>query len=149
VLVLNAGMLGSLGAISAIDPKELARVLTLNVSAQAALLSAFDLMLRRSERGVVIGVTSTVGREARAYWGVYGASKAAFENLLLSYGDEVNGLGVRVALVNPGATRTAMRAHAYPGEDPATVKDPAVVGARIAALASEPFASGWFERVQA
>lgn len=150
VLVLNAAMLGSLGAVAAIEPKELAQVLTLNVSAQAALLAAFDPMLRRSEAGRVIGVTSGVARRPRAYWGVYGASKAAFETLLLSYGDEVEGISrVRVAIVDPGATRTAMRAHAFPGEDPSTVKDPAIVGRRIAALAAEDIAAGHFERVEA
>lgn len=82
MLVLNAGMLGSLAAVPAIDAKEFARVLTLNVSAQAAMIAAFDPMLRRSGGARVIGVTSSVGRKPRAYWGAYGASKAAFETLI-------------------------------------------------------------------
>jgi NAD(P)-dependent dehydrogenase (short-subunit alcohol dehydrogenase family)/adenine/guanine phosphoribosyltransferase-like PRPP-binding protein len=90
VLVLNAATLGSLSAVPAIDFKEFAKVLTLNVTAQAAILAAFDPRCsRRRQQARVIGVTSSVGRMPRAYWGSYGASKAAFENLLLSYGEEV------------------------------------------------------------
>lgn len=148
VLVLNAGMLGSLAAVPAIDAKEFARVLTLNVSAQAAMIAAFDPMLRRSSGARVIGVTSSVGRKPRAYWGAYGASKAAFETLLGAYGDETSEISaIRTAIVDPGATRTQMRAKAYPGEDPASVKAPEVVAERITALAIEGFSPGHFERV--
>ena len=148
LMVLNAATLGSLAAVPAIDPKELAAVLTLNVSAQAALLTAFDPLLRRAGAGKVIGLTSSVGRAPRAYWGAYGASKAAFETLLGAYGDELAEISrVRVAIVDPGATRTKMRERAYPGEDPASVKPPETVATRIAALAVEGFAAGHFERV--
>lgn len=148
ILVLNAAQLGSLSPVSAFDPKELAKTLTLNVSAQAALIGSFDAMLRRSHHARVIGVTSSVARNARAYWGMYGASKAAFENLLLSYAEEVKALSkTRVAIVDPGATRTKMRARAYPGEDPASVKAPDVVAERILALLGEDFETGTFVRV--
>ncbi|KQM65011.1 oxidoreductase [Sphingomonas sp. Leaf17] len=148
ILVLNAGMLGSLSAVPAIDPREMAKVLTLNVSAQAAMIAAFDPMLRKSAGARVIGVTSSVGRKPRAYWGLYGASKAAFETLLLAYGDEMAEIGqIRTAILDPGATRTAMRARAYPGEDPASVKEPQVVADRIVALAIDGFEAGHFERV--
>lgn len=150
VLVLNAGMLGTLAAVPAIDPKEFARVLTLNVSAQAAMLAAFDAMLRRAAAGRVIGITSSVAQKPRAYWGAYGASKAAFETLLGAYGDEVEQLSpARVAILDPGATRTQMRARAYPGEDPASVKPPEEVADRIVALAVEGFPVGHRERVDA
>ena len=148
LMVLNAATLGSLAAVPAIDPKELAAVLTLNVSAQAALLTAFDPLLRRAGAGKVIGLTSSVGRAPRAYWGAYGASKAAFETLLGAYGDEMAEIsGIRTAIVDPGATRTKMRARAYPGEDPNSVKDPQVVADRIVALAIDGFEPGHFERV--
>lgn len=148
ILVLNAATLGSLSAVPAIDPAEMARVLTLNVSAQAALITAFDPLLRGAAAGKVIGLTSSVGRTPRAYWGLYGASKAAFETLLAAYGDEMAAISkVRTAIVDPGATRTTMRARAYPGEDPASVKAPAVVGERIAALAVAGFEDGHCERV--
>ncbi|GGB31204.1 oxidoreductase [Sphingomonas metalli] len=148
VLVLNAAMLGSLAAVPAIDPKEFARVLTLNVSAQAAMLAAFDAMLRRAAAGKVIGVTSSVGREPRAYWGAYGASKAAFETLLGAYGDEVEAISkTRVAVLDPGATRTTMRARAYPGEDPASVKPPETVAEAILRLSVDGFPVNHRERV--
>ncbi|MFS0770919.1 SDR family NAD(P)-dependent oxidoreductase [Sphingomonas sp. 1P08PE] len=148
VMVLNAATLGSLAAVPSIDAKEFARVLTLNVSAQAAMLTAFDPMLRRAAAGKVIGLTSSVAQRPRAYWGAYGASKAAFETLLGAYGDEVEALGkVRVAIVDPGATRTAMRARAYPGEDPASVKEPQVVADRIVRLAIDGYGVGHRERV--
>ena len=149
VMVLNAAMLGSLAPVPAIDAKELAAVLTLNISAQVALIQAFDPLLRRADAGKVIALTSSVGRTPRAYWGAYGASKAALETLIAAYGDEVEAISrVRTAFIDPGATRTKMRARAYPGEDPASVKDPRVVAERIAALSVEGFETNHFERIE-
>ncbi|SFP33614.1 SDR family NAD(P)-dependent oxidoreductase [Sphingomonas rubra] len=148
LLVLNAATLGSLAAVPSIDPKEFASVLTLNVSAQAALLAAFDPMLRRAAAGKVIGLTSSVARTPRAYWGAYGASKAAFETLLGAYGDEVEQIArVRTTILDPGATRTKMRERAYPGEDPQSVKPPEDVADRILALAIDGFPPQHRERV--
>ena len=148
ILVLNAAALGTLSQVSAFDPKEVAKVLALNVSAQAALIGAFDGLLRKSDGARVIGLTSKVGRQPRAYWGLYGATKAAFENLLLSYADEVRNLTkVRVALLDPGATRTKMRARAYPGEAPESVKPPEVVAERVVAMLAQDFETGAFEAV--
>ena len=132
VLVLNAGMLGSLTPVQDIDPKEYARVLTLNVGANQALIAAFDPLLRKAERAGVVGITSTVGHEPRAFWGAYGSSKAALENLLGAYADETEHMGkLRVHIINPGPTRTRMRELAYPGEDPESVKPPEVVAKAI------------------
>lgn len=148
ILVLNAATLGSLSAVPAIDAKEFAKVLTLNVSAQQALIAAFDPLLRKSGRARVVAITSKVGRQPRAFWGAYGASKAAFETLVQSYGEEVEGISnVRVAILDPGATRTAMRERAYPGEDPASVKPPETVANRIADLIASDNVSGHVERV--
>jgi len=148
VMVLNAAMLGTLGPVPHIDPKEFAKVVTLNLTAQAAMIAAFDGMLRASAGARVIGLTSSVAATPRAYWGAYGASKAAFEVLLGSYAEEMRNIGrVRVAIVDPGSTRTAMRARAYPGEDPAALKTPDIVAARIAALAASDFETGHRERV--
>ena len=132
VLVLDAGMLGSLTPVQDIDPKEYARVLTLNVGANQALIAAFDPLLKKAERADVVGITSSVGHEPRAFWGAYGSSKAALENLLGAYADETEHRGnIRVHIVNPGPTRTRMRELAYPGEDPETVKRPEVVARAI------------------
>jgi NAD(P)-dependent dehydrogenase (short-subunit alcohol dehydrogenase family) len=132
VLVLNAAMLGSLTPVEHIDAKEYARILTLNVVANQALIAAFDPMLRRSDRADVVAVTSSVASEPRAFWGAYGSSKAALENLILSYGDETAYSGkVRVHVLDPGATRTRMRQLAFPGEEPESLKPPEVVAGFI------------------
>lgn len=142
VLVINAAVLPTLTPVWQIDAREFNQALTLNVLATQALLAGFDGMLRKSRDARVIGVTSSVGATPRAYWGAYGASKAAFDTLLNCYGQEVrNTASIRVAVVDPGATRTKMRARAYPGEDPSTVKAPEVVAERIVALLGEQFAS--------
>jgi short-subunit dehydrogenase len=143
VLLLNAATLGSLGPVPAIDGKELNRVLTLNVLANQALIAAFDPLLRNSAAGRVLAVTSSVGRDPRAFWGAYGASKAALETLVLAYADEVRNLApIKVAIVDPGSTATAMRARAFPGEDPATLKPPAAVAEAIVALLARDFETG-------
>lgn len=148
ILVISAAYLPSLTPVTQIDPKQFAQAVTTNILATQALLSAFDPMLKRAEAGRVIGLTSSVGERPRAFWSAYGSTKAAFDNLLEAYAQEVEKLGnVRVAIVDPGATRTAMRAKAYPGEDPATVKEPEVVAARIVDLASGSFSTGHRERV--
>jgi NAD(P)-dependent dehydrogenase (short-subunit alcohol dehydrogenase family) len=148
ILVLNAAMLGTLGPVQHLDANEFAQIFTLNVSAQAAMIAAFDPLLRRSEGARVIGLTSSVGRNPRAFWGAYGASKAAFETLLGSYAEENRNPGrVKVAVIDPAATRTKMRAKAYPGEDPERVKDPSVVANRIVSLLSEGFETGHAERI--
>ncbi len=143
MLVLNAAMLGTLAPVAAFDTKEFSSLLTLNVAAQAALIKAFDPLLRASEAGRVVALTSSVGSHARAYWGLYGASKAALEMLVDCYGlENANISKVRTAIVDPGATATKMRQLAFPGEDPATIKQPAAVGAAIAALLAEDFETG-------
>jgi NAD(P)-dependent dehydrogenase (short-subunit alcohol dehydrogenase family) len=135
ILVLNAAMLGTLAAVPAIDVKEFARQFTLNVSAPQALIAAFDPLLRASKDARVVAITTGVAAKPRAYWAAYGASKAALEVLVSAYGQEVRNVSkVRTHIVNPGPTRTAMRARAYPGEDPATLKTPDVVGEAIAEM---------------
>jgi short-subunit dehydrogenase len=148
VLVINAAVLPTLTPVWQIEPKDLSRAMTLNVLATQSLIAGFDPMLKKSKDARVIGVTSSVGSAPRAYWGAYGATKAAFENLLEAYALEVRNLSaIRVALLNPGATRTAMRAKAYPGEDPASVKPPEVVADHIVRLLGESFASPHRESV--
>jgi len=132
ILVLNAAMLGSLSPVEHLDPKELERVFKLNVLANQAMIAAFDPLLRRAEKADIIGITSSVGGEPRAFWGGYGASKAAFNTLLGAYADETEHAGkLRVQIVDPGSTRTRMRQLAFPGEEPASVKPPEVVAAAI------------------
>ncbi len=150
ILVLNAAMLGSLTPVQDIDPKEYARVLTLNVGANQALIAAFDPLLKKAERADVVGITSTVGHEPRAFWGAYGSSKAALENLLGAYADETEHTGtIRVHIVNPGPTRSRMRELAYPGEDPESVKSPEVVGKAIVERLTSDVRTGEKVRLEA
>ena len=150
VLLINAAVLPQLTSVPDIDPRQLSQAMTVNVLATQSLIAHFDPLLRRSANPRVIGLTSKVARSPRAYWGAYAASKAAFEVLLDCYAQETRAISkLRVAIVNPGATRTAMRAKAYPGEDPASVKPPEVVAERLVALLDEGFESGYRETVQA
>lgn len=143
ILVINAAILPELTSVADIDQKAFNKALTTNVLATQALIANFDPLLRTSDNARVIGMTSTVAARPRAFWGAYGATKAAFEVLLDCYGQEVANVSkVRVAIVNPGATRTAMRARAYPGEAPESVKPPEVVAERLVALLDEHFATG-------
>ena len=132
ILVLNAAMLGSLSPVEHLDPKELERVFKINVFASQAMIAAFDPLLRRADKADVIGITSSVGEEPRAFWGGYGSSKAAFDTLLGAYADETAHAGrLRVQIVDPGATRTRMRQLAFPGEEPESLKGPEIVAAAI------------------
>ncbi|MEO8142535.1 MAG: SDR family NAD(P)-dependent oxidoreductase [Sphingomicrobium sp.] len=143
VMVLNAAMLGSLSPVEHLEPKELARVFATNVLANQALIAAFDPLLRRAPKAEVIGITSSVGSEPRAFWGGYAASKAAFENLLGTYADETAHAGkLRIQIVDPGATRTRMRQLAFPGEEPGQLKGPEVVAAAILERLASDAATG-------
>ena len=145
MLVLNAAMLGTLTPVAAIDGKEFNRLLTLNLIAQQALIANFDPLLRRAASGRLLALSSGVARNPRAYWGAYAASKAALEALVTSYGAEMRNIsGVRTAILDPGGTRTQMRARAYPGEDPHSIKDPVAVGEFVAAMMVEGFDSTAF-----
>ncbi len=143
IMVLNAAMLGSLGPVPAIDGKQFNNIVTLNLLAQQALIAGFDSMMRKSENARLLAISSSVARHPRAFWGAYGATKAALETLVLSYGEEVRNLGkVRTAIVNPGGTRTDMRASAFPGEDPKTLKTPDVVADRLIEILDSDFETG-------
>ena len=150
MLIINAAVLPDLTSVADIDQAAFSKALTVNVLATQALLSRFDPLLRASKDARVIGLTSSVARCPRAFWGAYAASKAAFEVLLDTYAAEVRNLSkVRVAVVNPGPTRTKMRGAAYPGEDPASVKPPEAVAERLLALLAELFASPTHETYHA
>ena len=150
IMVLNAAMLGSLTPVEHIDAKEYSRILTLNVGANQALIATFDQMLRKADRADIVGVTSSVGHEPRAFWGAYGSSKAALENLLGAYADETEHTGrIRVHVLDPGATRTRMRQLAFPGEEPESVKPPEAVAEAIVRRLSEDTKTGERFRVDA
>lgn len=148
VLVHSVAILPDLMAVRDIEQAALSKALTTNALAIQALIARFDPLLRKSEDPRFVHLTTSVATRPRAFWGAYAASKAAGEVLIDCYAQEVAKISkVRVAIVDPGATRTAMRAKAYPGEDPATLKLPEVVAERIVALLGEQFASPHRETV--
>ena len=124
ILVGNAGQLGILSPMAHIAPQVWDQVMAVNVTANYRLIRSFDPLLRASESGRAIFVSSGVAGNPRAYWGGYAVSKAALETMARIYADEVKSTNVRVNIINPGATRTGMRVEAMPGEDPETLKTP-------------------------
>jgi NAD(P)-dependent dehydrogenase (short-subunit alcohol dehydrogenase family) len=150
VLVLNAAMLGSLTPVQDIDPKEYSRLLSVNLLANQALIAAFDPLLKKADQADIVALTSSVGSEPRAFWGAYGSSKAALEVMLGAYADETAYLGrIKIHIVDPGATRTRMRANAFPGEEPESVKPPEVVAKAILERLSADAPTGEKIRVEA
>jgi NAD(P)-dependent dehydrogenase (short-subunit alcohol dehydrogenase family) len=148
ILVLSAADLPELTPVAQFEPKQFNQALLTNLVSAQALIAGFDTMLRKAEAGRVIGLTSSLGSAPRAYWGAYGATKAGFENLLETYAAEVEKLSrLRVAIVDPGATRTEMRARAFPGEDPQSVKPPEAVADRLVALLVQGFDTFHRERI--
>ncbi|TCS60141.1 SDR family NAD(P)-dependent oxidoreductase [Varunaivibrio sulfuroxidans] len=124
ILVGNAGMLGTLTPMGHMKPDEWDDVLKVNLTANWRLLRSLDPLLRQSDAGRAIFVTSTVGHQPRAFWSAYAVSKAGLEMMARTYAQEMEKSTVRTNLINPGATRTTMRIEAMPGEDPKTVKSP-------------------------
>jgi NAD(P)-dependent dehydrogenase (short-subunit alcohol dehydrogenase family) len=121
-LVANAGILGTLSPMGHIDTAVWDRVIAVNLTANWRLIRSFDPLLRASDSGRAIFVTSGAADGAHPYWGAYAASKAALEAMVKTWAGEVTKTPVKVNLVNPGALRTSMRAEAYPGEDPMTLR---------------------------
>lgn len=122
VLVGNAGILGTLSPMGHIDTDVWDRVIAVNLTANWRLIRSFDPLLRASDSGRAIFVTSGAAGGAHPYWGAYAVSKAALEAMVKTWAGEVTKTPVKVNLVDPGALRTSMRAEAYPGEDPETVR---------------------------
>ena len=150
ILVLNAAMLGSLTPVQDIDPKEYSRILSLNLLANQALIAAFDPLLRKAPKADVVAMTSSVGSEPRAFWGAYGSSKAALDALLGAYADETGYTKkLKVHIVDPGATRTRMRALAFPGEEPESLKPPESVASAIVDRLTRDAPTGEKVRVEA
>ncbi len=137
ILVGNAAILGELSPIGHIDPNEWTRVLRVNATANWWLLRSLDVLLRASPSGRAIFVTSGVTQSAFAYYGAYAASKAALESLVRTYAAEITKTNVRANLIDPGVIRTALRAQAYPGEDPGTLRPPEAVAGAFVDLAEE------------
>jgi NAD(P)-dependent dehydrogenase (short-subunit alcohol dehydrogenase family) len=124
VLVANAAIIGRLTPLAHYPPDLWEKVIATNLSANWRLIRALDPLLRAAPAGRAIFVTSGVARRNIAYWGAYAVTKAAVEKLALTWAEEVAQSNLRINIINPGPTRTAMRAQAYPGEDPKTLQTP-------------------------
>jgi NAD(P)-dependent dehydrogenase (short-subunit alcohol dehydrogenase family) len=135
ILVHAAAILGGVTPVSHVDPATWDKVFATNVTATYRLIRSTERLLRVAPAGR--GIFFTTGRVERpkAFWGAYGASKAALEHLVRTWADELENTTIRAVLVDPGAMRTRMRAEAMPGEDPTTLPDPAVIGPMMVELA--------------
>lgn len=138
-LCANAGLLGEITPASQTDPKSFADVFAVNMTANMRLIRAMDPLLRSSDAGRAVFLTSGVATSRRAYWAPYAASKAAMETFVSCYAKEISITNLRVNQLNPGATRTQMRAKAMPGEDPAALPNPADVAPLIVEMLSPSY----------
>lgn len=148
IFVGNAGMLGTLTPVGHIESHEWDRVIGLNLTANYRLIRTLDPILRASDAGRVIFVTSGAAEGYRAYWGAYAASKAGLESLARSYKAETDQTNIRVNIVDPGRVRTKMRAEAFPGEDPLSLPAPADIADLFLDLA-DPACTKHGERIRA
>jgi NAD(P)-dependent dehydrogenase (short-subunit alcohol dehydrogenase family) len=135
VLVANAALLGTLGPIGHHDANLWDEVFRVNVHANWRLIRTLDPLLRRADHGRAIFVTSGAATGAKAYWSAYCASKAALDQMVRVWALELANTRVRANLLSPGATRTAMRANAFPGEDPLSLKAPEALADLFVAMA--------------
>ncbi len=124
ILVANAGVLGPLSPLGHITEDAWMQTIEINLNANWRLIRSLDPLLRRSDAGRAVFVTSGASSGKYAYWGPYAASKAGLEAMVKTWAHEVENTSVRANLINPGATRTSMRAKAFPGEDPANLPAP-------------------------
>ena len=136
ILVANAAILGVIAPIGHVEAKVFDRVMAVNVTSTWRVIRSVDPLLRNSDAGRAIILSSGAAHSARAFWAPYAASKAAVEALARSWADETKNTKLRVNCVDPGTTRTAMRAQAVPGEDPNTLPHPAEIAEKILPLAS-------------
>jgi len=134
VLVGNAGILGPLSPLGHVEAAAWEEVIVVNVTANWRLIRAMDPLLRRSDAGRVVFLTSGVAAQAVAYWGPYAVSKAALEVLARTYAAETATTPVRVNVFAPGPLRTRMRAQAMPGEDPMALETPDKAAEKIVEL---------------
>jgi NAD(P)-dependent dehydrogenase (short-subunit alcohol dehydrogenase family) len=138
-LIGNAGVLGVLSPLSHISPKDFENTIVVNVTANYRLIRSMDLLLRQSDAGRVVMVSSGAAKSARAYWGLYAASKAALDAMIKSYADEMANTRVRANILYPGQVRTAMRAKAVPGEDPNTLPHPDEIAPKLVDMVTPAF----------
>ena len=135
ILIANAGLLGTIGPINHINPQVWEQTIAVNVTANWRLIRSLDPLLRLSDAGRAIFLTSAAAQYHRAFWGLYATTKVALEMIVSTYAQEILKTNVTANLFNPGRTRTKMRAEAYPGEDPNVIKAPDFAAKQLINLA--------------
>jgi len=135
ILVHSGAMLGGLWPVSHMDPQQWDRVVSVNLTSAYRLIRSMEPLLRQSEAGRAIFLTSGRAVRPKAFWGAYAATKAGLEGLVRCWADEIEHTAVRGILLDPAAMRTRMRAEAYPGEEPETLPDPSEIGPLVVELA--------------
>jgi len=125
--VANAGVLGTITPLAHLDPKDFEQAFAINVGANYRLIRSLDVLLRQSEAGRAVFLSSGAAHGVWPFWGLYAATKAALEAMVRSYAEELNVSPVKANVFYPGAVRTQMRAKSHPGEDPETLLKPADV----------------------
>jgi NAD(P)-dependent dehydrogenase (short-subunit alcohol dehydrogenase family) len=138
-LLGNAGVAGAVSPVGHIAPKDFERVVAINVTANYRLIRSFDLPLRQAAAGRAVFISSSIVTKAVPYFASYTATKMALDGLVRVYAAEMVNTSVRVNAFNPGPLRTAIRASAYPGEDPMTLDPPEVVATEIVDMLSPAF----------
>ncbi len=134
ILVANAGVLGTISPIGHVEAKVFEKVMTINVNATWRLIRSVEPLLLKSDAGRALILSSGAAHSCKPFWGPYSASKAAVEALARTWAGETQRTALRILSVDPGATRTAMRAQAIPGEDPSTVPHPSEVAETLLPL---------------
>lgn len=139
IVIGNAGLLGKLTPMAHLEPKMFDQVMAVNVTANYRLIRSFDPLLRASDAGRAVFVTSGLAQKRWAYWGIYSVTKSALEAMVSVYAKECAGGAMRVNCFSPGPTRTDMRAKAMPGEDPMTLPTAEEVGAQVVEMCLPSF----------
>ncbi len=140
ILVANAGSLGVISPVAHVEAKVFDEVMDINIKSTWRLIRSVEPLLLKSDAGRALVLSSSVAHTARAFWGPYAASKAALETLVRVWAEEQEKTALKVNSVDPGGTRTAMRARAFPGEDPATLPKPAEVAEKLLKLCTPDLA---------
>jgi NAD(P)-dependent dehydrogenase (short-subunit alcohol dehydrogenase family) len=141
ILIGNAGILGKLAPLGHVDPKVFEDVIAVNVTANWRLIRSLDPLLRASDAGRALFVTSGLAQKCWPYWGPYSISKAALEAMVRTYAAECETTNIRANCFSPGATRTKMRAQAMPGEDPETLPSAETVATQVVPMCLPSYAA--------
>ena len=139
IFVGNAGILGPISPVAHMTPSEFEKTLAINVTSNARLIRALETLLLASDAGRAVFLTSGAAYSTKPFWGAYSTSKAALDALVKSWANEQKNTSLKINLYSPGPVRTAMRAHAMPGENPCTLPTAEDVAPQIVSLCAPDY----------